>query len=82
MDIRDFLQSGIIESFCLGTSTTEERLLVKTMKDLYPEVNKEIARINATITTNKTSLPLSKVKTTLMRTVYRTEALKTSILFL
>lgn len=72
MDIQSFLQSGIIESFCLGASSDEENLLVKAMRDVYPEVDEEIEKVSLRLGASTSGL--RKVKKSLVRTIYRAEA--------
>jgi mannose-6-phosphate isomerase-like protein (cupin superfamily) len=72
MDLKTFLQSGIIESFCLGISSDEENLLVKTMRDVYPEINREIEKVSVGLA--GPAPELRKVKKSLVRTIYKAEA--------
>lgn len=72
MDLKTFLQSGIIESFCLGVSSDEENLLLRTMRDVYPEINKEVEKISLKL--NAASPELVKVKKSIVRTIYKAEA--------
>lgn len=43
MDLHDYIESGIIESYVLGLASTEEVQLLDRMRSLYPELNAEIA---------------------------------------
>ncbi|PWV53723.1 hypothetical protein [Chitinophaga sp. S165] len=43
MDLNDYIESGIIESYLLGLASAEESELFEHMRSLYPELNTEIA---------------------------------------
>lgn len=43
MDLNDYIESGIIESYLLGIASTDEAALFEHMRSLYPELNTEIA---------------------------------------
>ncbi|QHS61814.1 hypothetical protein [Chitinophaga agri] len=43
MDLHDYIESGVIESYLLGLASTEEVQLLDRMRSLYPELNTEIA---------------------------------------
>lgn len=43
MDLHDYIESGIIESYVLGLASPEEVQLLDRMRSLYPELNTEIA---------------------------------------
>lgn len=42
MDIKQYIESGIIESYILGTATDQERQEVECMSHIYPEIEKEL----------------------------------------
>ncbi len=43
MDLNDYIESGIIESYLLGLASAEESELFEHMRSLYPELHTEIA---------------------------------------
>lgn len=43
MDLHDYIESGIIESYLLGLASADEAELFDRMRSLYPELNTEIA---------------------------------------
>lgn len=43
MDLNDYIESGIIESYLLGLASAEESELFEHMRGLYPELNTQIA---------------------------------------
>lgn len=43
MDLNDYIESGIIESYLLGLASDEEAGLFEHMRNLYPELNTEIS---------------------------------------
>lgn len=43
MDLNDYIESGLIESYLLGLASPEEMDLFERMRNLYPELNTEIA---------------------------------------
>lgn len=45
MDVKEFIESGVLEEYCLGGLSDEERAFVIQMTLLYPEVKDELARI-------------------------------------
>ena len=49
MELKEFISSGILESYILGTATAEEIRLVREMEDRYPEVQKEIEDIEESL---------------------------------
>lgn len=42
MDIKEYIASGIIESFVLGTASDQERQEVRCMSSIYPEINEAV----------------------------------------
>lgn len=46
MNLKDFLQSGIIEMYCIGIVSEQEKLLVKDFSKRYPEVRNEIDEVD------------------------------------
>ncbi|MDB5136457.1 MAG: hypothetical protein JWP37_3060 [Mucilaginibacter sp.] len=45
MDVQKFIESGILEEYCLGSQNEEEQAFVIQMSLLYPEVKKELTAI-------------------------------------
>ncbi|GAA3947441.1 hypothetical protein GO495_26715 [Chitinophaga oryziterrae] len=43
MDLEDYIESGIIESYLLGLATREEVVMFERMRNIYPQLNGEIA---------------------------------------
>jgi quercetin dioxygenase-like cupin family protein len=73
MTAQEFIQSGLIETYCLGFTNREEELLVQQMADAYPEVKAEIKKVresfNTILHTRKIE-PSPSVKKTVMNTIY------------
>ena len=55
MNLKDFLQSGIIEMYCMGIVSEQEKLLVKDFSERFEEVRKEIDEINRALQNYATS---------------------------
>lgn len=49
MNVRDIIESGMLESYVLGILSDEERLQVEEWLRRFPELQEELARIEATI---------------------------------
>lgn len=43
MDLENYIESGIIESYLLGLATREEVAMFEQMRSLYPQLNGELA---------------------------------------
>jgi anti-sigma-K factor RskA len=43
LDLEDYIESGIIESYLLGLATREEVVMFERMRNIYPQLNGEIA---------------------------------------
>jgi hypothetical protein len=43
LDLHDYIESGIIESYLLGLASADEVELFERMRSLYPDLNTEIA---------------------------------------
>ena len=72
-----FIQSGIIETYCLGFTSAEENILVEKMAAMYPLVQQEVERVRAsfhTILQTRNMQPSSSVKTAVMHTIYSQQA--------
>ena len=79
MNQKDFIASGIIEQYVLGTSTPEESDAVEGMAVLYPEVQQEMNAIRLALETyaiNNSIAPGPLVKVFLLATIDYTERLK------
>ncbi|HYC86409.1 MAG TPA: hypothetical protein VEB86_14345, partial [Chryseosolibacter sp.] len=48
MNIREYISSGILESYVMGELTAQERAEVERNMDLYPEIKAEIRQIEET----------------------------------
>jgi quercetin dioxygenase-like cupin family protein len=46
MNLREFIESGIIEMYCMGIASEEETVLVEKMAAAHEEVRKEIMEVN------------------------------------
>ena len=45
MDLHDYIESGIIESYLLGLASADEAEFFERMRSLYPELNTEVAAV-------------------------------------
>jgi len=43
LDLEDYIESGIIESYLLGLATRDEVVKFERMRNIYPQLNREIA---------------------------------------
>jgi hypothetical protein len=43
LDLEDYIESGIIESYLLGLATCDEVVMFERMRNIYPRLNGEIA---------------------------------------
>lgn len=43
MDLEDYIESGIIESYLLGLATSDEVVTFERMRNIYPQLNREVA---------------------------------------
>jgi anti-sigma-K factor RskA len=43
LDLEDYIESGIIESYLLGLATRDEVVMFERMRNIYPQLNGEIA---------------------------------------
>lgn len=51
MDIKEYISSGILESYVLGTATKQERQEVECISSIYPEVKEELIALQKNIET-------------------------------
>lgn len=49
MNIQEYIESGILDSYVLGATSDQERREVACMSAIYPEIQQEIDRLNETI---------------------------------
>ena len=68
MDIKQFINSGILEIYCMGIASDEERIAVESYAARHLEVQEEIDAINAALLgyaegSGKTAAPALKKKT-------------------
>jgi len=49
LDLQEFISSGILEAYVLGTATADEAEQVREMEQLHPEVAREIESIEAAL---------------------------------
>lgn len=49
MELQEFISSGILENYVLGTASAEEISKVREMEKLYPEIKTEIEEIEASL---------------------------------
>jgi len=77
VNIQAYIDSGIIEVYCLGFTTPEEASEVEEMAALYPQVAAEIERIRTTFNDfigRQEITPSVKVKQGVMRTIYKQQS--------
>ena len=49
MNIQDYIESGILDTYVLGATSDQERREVACMSSIYPEIQQEIDRLNETM---------------------------------
>ena len=49
MNIQEYIESGILDSYVLGATSDQERREVTCMSSIYPEIQQEIDRLNETM---------------------------------
>jgi len=72
-----FIQSGIIETYCLGFTSPEENLLVEQMAETFPQVKQEIEKVRASFhhfLQERKIQPSPSVKTAVMYNIYSQQA--------
>ena len=76
MNAADFIQSGLIESYCLGFTSPDENAAVEKMAAMCSEVQEEIEKTRAGLSSLLQPLisPSALVKTNIMQTVYAQQA--------
>ncbi|RYF87815.1 MAG: cupin domain-containing protein [Chitinophagaceae bacterium] len=74
MELAAFLESGIIETYCLGFTSEEENQLVESMRTAHPEVQAAIEEVGAglnEVLKQQEIKPTPGVKLAVMHAVYR-----------
>ena len=77
VNVKNFIASGIIETFCLGFSSEEENELVESMAAAHPEVQEEINQVRTSLDSILKSSeikPAGSVKTAVMNSIYSQQA--------
>lgn len=49
MDIKEYISSGILESYILGTASEQERREVECISSIYPEIRKELDTLSVSL---------------------------------
>ena len=49
MDIKEYISSGILETYILGTASLQERQEVECISSIYPEIRKELDALSASL---------------------------------
>jgi mannose-6-phosphate isomerase-like protein (cupin superfamily) len=78
-NVKDYIESGILELYVMGSTSFEETAEVERMTKLYPQVQTEIDIITETFQTSailNTKKPIPNVKALVMATIDYTERLK------
>ncbi|RYE22904.1 MAG: cupin domain-containing protein [Sphingobacteriales bacterium] len=73
MTAAEFIQSGLIETYCLGFTSAEENTVVEQMAAAHPEVKQEIERVRNSFgefIKKRKMQPSASVKTAIMNTIY------------
>lgn len=78
VQLKTFLQSGIIERYCTGNTSPEENAFVAMMQSVFPEIAEEIRKAQTILDGDTPDLTpqLTKVKLSLMRNIYKTESVR------
>ncbi len=80
MNIKEYIESGILEQYVLGLTSEEENIIIAKISNEYPDVNNEIERITFEIITiaeqNVINDPNETVKPIVMASVEYIERLK------
>lgn len=76
MNAADFIQSGLIESYCLGFTSPDENAAVEKMAAMYSEVQELIEKTRAGFSSllQPDIIPSPFVKTNIMQEVYTQQA--------
>ncbi len=77
MNLKDFIASGVIETYCLGFASKEENQLVEKMAAQHPEVKQEVEEVRKSlenILKSSEIKPSGGIKTAVMTTIYTQQA--------
>lgn len=72
MDIKEYIASGILESYALGFSSEQERREVECMSSIYPEIKEELNKIQSSLEGYALSIavkPPSSLKDAIMKEI-------------
>jgi len=75
MDTKAYISSGVVEQYCSGMLSNEERMAVENCAAEYPEIKNEIDRINEAIESYALANPIqpaSSVKAKVLLAAYQT----------
>lgn len=78
MNAAEFIRSGIIETYCLGFTSSEENTMVEQMAAAHPEVQQEIEQVRASFNNflqKRKIQPSPSVKAAVMRNIYAQQAM-------
>ncbi|MBA3971078.1 MAG: hypothetical protein H0X46_02860 [Bacteroidetes bacterium] len=62
MNIKDYISSGVIESYVLGQLSDQECAELKVLAKLHPEIKAEIESVEETMMTFASKTPPAKLK--------------------
>jgi hypothetical protein len=77
MDITAFIESGIIENYCLGFCTEEEALEVEKLAAVHPAIQNEIEKVRDCFEQQlraEAIQPSPSVKIAVLQSVYKQQA--------
>ena len=77
MDIAAYIASGILESYCLGQVTEEQRVEVEQYADQFPEIRTELKQISDSLefySRQNSKAPGASVKVKLLLKIYEQES--------
>jgi len=78
MNVKDYIASGIIESYCLGFTSLQENEIVEQMAAVHPAVQEEIEKVRHSMNSilKETAIkPRPSVKTAVMNAIYTQQSL-------
>ncbi len=78
MNILAFIESGILETYCLGFCTPEEVIEIKNLSAIHPGIKQEINRLRQLFEEQLHThaiTPSPSVKTAVMQSVYKQQSL-------
>ncbi len=77
MMLKEFIASGVIETYCLGFASNEENHLVERMAAMHPEVQQELEEVRTSlekILKSSEIKPARAIKTAVMTSIYSQQA--------